>query len=1046
MYEKVGWKIVLIIVVVGMAFFFMFPPFDGMIPKRLHIGPINIPVERVLFGKWPPAEGKLSLGEDLKGGATMVLSVPNASQRDAVMDVLNRRVNASGLKEIYVSALGDRQIEVRAPAAVSGLKDLLTKTGTLEFYAEAPLREYQKYDPLYEAAKKAGKPAPPPPSGFRLEEGNYPDGTPIMGLNGANYLLVYSDVQFQASDFVDFRLTADEGGKPAVGFSLAVSSAAGFAGLTTRLINEAEYTKAHGKLAVYVNGNIESAPSVRSVISDSGIITLGESDVQKLQTKAKNLLISLQSGALNTPITFESEISTGPSIGEDSLRRGIMSMALSAALVLAFMAVYYLALGCVANFAMILNIPLILGALCAFQATFTLPGFAGLILTLGMSVDANILIYERIREEKAAGKGLEGAFKAGYDRAFTTILDSHITTLIVGLILMWKGSGPIRGFGITLTVGIATSLFTALLITKVIFTVLIKAGWIKQARMLHWVKRPHFPWMKYRHIAVGCSILLSVIGIGFFIARGSTNFGIDFLGGAQYHLNLTTPIQIEEARAKLAQISPPNANVELQSVVSGTETERKAAGGGSYEFIIRFPQDVIGKMGEQAGAPKNAETDKLVDIVEGKLRGVFSAEFPPEGIDTPIAETTFSQMSLTFKPAEAGMRNFRDAVQVVLSDKFAYNVPETITTGDVFSVILPYKFTGSEEAGVRKELEDRCAQNLLKLDDMTNLNNDPNATVVMYVTFEVPQEINKHPLSQAQKDEFLAKIPDAVTAAITANSAGKENKAYTVGEVEFLGPTVKKGAKEYAKYRVPAACTDFYGTATKKLDTIMRKNLAETPLALSGDLSAPLVVSPGGISYKATMASSVAQSLRYTALFSLVLAMAGIIVYVWFRFRQFRYGFGAVVALLHDVTVAVGVVALLDTITPLNIKFELTVVAALLTIIGYSVMDTIVVFDRIRENLGLHREEKHFIENVDNSINQTLSRTVFTSLTVFLTVFTLAILGGEMVRGFAVTMCIGVVVGTYSSIFIASPVVMWLHNRELKALGIRQSAPAGAQK
>jgi SecD/SecF fusion protein len=254
------------------------------------------------------------------------------------------------------------------------------------------------------------------------------------------------------------------------------------------------------------------------------------------------------------------------------------------------------------------------------------------------------------------------------------------------------------------------------------------------------------------------------------------------------------------------------------------------------------------------------------------------------------------------------------------------------------------------------------------------------------------------------------------------------------------------GQKEYARYRIEVLCTENYDTALTKVQTVLAKNLPEAPVALPGIKDPqPVVVSPGGIPGSTTVTSSVAQSIRFTAVVSLVLAMVGIIIYVWFRFRSFRYGFGAVVALLHDVTVAIGVVALLDTVTPLNIKFDLPMVAALLTIIGYSVMDTIVVFDRIRENLGLHRDTRLFIENVDTSINQTLTRTIFTSLTVFLTVFTLAILGGDMVRGFAVTMCIGVFVGTYSSIFIASPIVVWLHNREMKALGMMPTT-VGAQK
>jgi len=235
---------------------------------------------------------------------TIMLSVANAAKRDHVIAVQRRRVELAGFKDVEITAEGDKGIKVSAPSGLAGLKDLLLSTSTLEFYAEAPESVYQKYDA---ACKVAHGAKVDPPVGFRVERGKYPDGQPIMGLNGANYLLLYKDVQFQASDFVDFRLTTDANGKAAVGFSLAVSSAPRFAALTTSLINEKEYGREHGKLAIFVNGALESAPSVRSVISDCGIITLGVADPAELQNKTKNLLIALQSGALDTPVTFESE-------------------------------------------------------------------------------------------------------------------------------------------------------------------------------------------------------------------------------------------------------------------------------------------------------------------------------------------------------------------------------------------------------------------------------------------------------------------------------------------------------------------------------------------------------------------------------------------------------------------------------------------------------------------------------------------------------------------------------------------------------------------
>lgn len=1028
MYEKVGWKIALIILVIGTAFLFTFPPFDGMVPAWM---------EKVVFGVWPQAKGKLVLGEDLKGGLTMVLSVTNPTERDNVIDVLNRRVNASGLKEVFVSALGDRQLQVRAPAESPGLRDLLMTTGTLEFRKEATEDDYRKYDGIREAAAKAGQPLPPPMSGFMAVE-----NTP--GRAGRRYLFLYSRVELTAKDFADFYSTYDEN-RPVVGFTLASDSAAKFSAVTRELYEE--YGNEHGRLAVFVNGALESAPLVNSVISNRGIVTLGGSDIEALGKKQRELLIALKSGALQTPITFESEIKTGPGIGEDSLRRGITSMVLGAALVLMFMLVYYLAAGLVANFCLVLNIILIMGTLSGFQATFTLPGFAGLILTIGMAVDANILIFERIREEKAAGKALAGAVKAGYERAFATILDSNATTLIIGLILWWQGTGPIRGFAITLSVGILASLFTALFVSKVIFTVLVRARAFKEVKMQQWIKRPHFPFMKMCRIPIAVSLIVIACGIGLVSVKGSSLLGIDFLGGAQYQINLTRALSIEDARSRLAEFMPQGTKAEVQSVARLGST---SGAGESYEFIIRFPQQVLDGIASGQGIPPESDPSVKVERVEQLIRDKFGVYFPPAGLTISREESRFSRITFVLTSTNPdNVERLKSNAGTVLQRLYPDRHEVAEVRGASVEVTVDAslaKYRGGELQGIlakiKADLDAEMGTGEFEIANTTDFNADPRPVVVVDCVFEMPSD-----LTAAQEAVLFERIPAAVTETVKqytvrqskdfASEGYKVKDVKTIGRVAGSEDTAKAAGgeetgKKYVKYRLEVECDQNFEIAVQMLTTTLTGQLADKDIQLPDGRTVPVVVSRGGISQAVAITGSVAKDLRYKGFVAFVLAMGGIIFYVWFRFRQFRYGLAAVLALFHDAIITVGILALLDALPFFSFKFDLTVVAALLTIVGYSINDTIVVFDRIRENMGLHREERYFIENIDNSINQTLTRTLWTALTTFVVVFCLAALGGEMIRGFAVTMCIGIIVGTYSSIFIASPVLVWFHTREMR--------------
>jgi SecD/SecF fusion protein len=434
----------------------------------------------------------------------------------------------------------------------------------------------------------------------------------------------------------------------------------------------------------------------------------------------------------------------------------------------------------VANIALIANIIILLGVMCSIGTTLTLPGIAGIVLTVGMAVDANVLIYERIREETAKGKSLRGAIAAGYSRAFTVIFDSHVTTLISSIILMYMGTGSIKGFGVALTIGVAASLFTALVVTRMIFDFLVDRGWLKSLSMFHLIRATKLDFMKLAKPAFIMSWLLIVIGLGYGLHRGKSAFGVDFLGG-----------------------------------------------------------------------------------------------------DTTI-------FSFEKRPDEAAVR-------------------AAIT-----------------KAGI------------------------------------------KDPLIQFQKDL----------------SSGRET------------------------LRVDSAT----GTGDKVKTTMFEMKDAKVGLLSQDHIGA-----------------TVGQEIQKSAVIAGLLSLFGILIYVAIRY-EFSFAVGAVLAIVHDVPMTIGWYFLSGR------EFNATTVAAVLTIIGFSTNDTIVIFDRIREDLKLGVRGT-FREVINQAINQTLSRTIITSGTVFLATLSLYIFGGGAINDFAFTFLVGIITGTYSSIYIASTLVLWWHKGQRPQIG-----------
>jgi SecD/SecF fusion protein len=535
---------------------------------------------------------------------------------------------------------------------------------------------------------------------------------------------------------------------------------------------------------VLLDGYVRSSATVQGEITGGNTEITGNFTIEE----ADDLANILKSGKLPAPARIISETVVGPTLGKEAIKSGFISFIIAFALVLLYMVFYYSkSAGTIADIALFTNIFLLFGVLASLSAVLTLPGIAGIVLTMGMAVDANVLIYERIREELRAGKGIKLAIADGYKKAYSAIIDSNVTTILTGIVLYAFGTGPIKGFATTLVIGILTSMFTAIFITRLIYEFLLKRNAkltfdIKiTANILKNTKIDFIGMRKYFYVA---SIVVSVLGIGSLFVRGLSQ-GIDFTGGRT--------------------------------------------------FVVRFDQSV-----------------KTADVAKN-LEGVFG------------------------------------------------ELPQVVTYGsdDQVKITTKYKI---EETGVEEEVDTKLYEGLKGM---------------------VGGNIGR--------DEFLSKY---------------------LKSSETIGPAI-------------------------------------------------------------------ATDIKIKAIYAVIIALIIIFFYIFMRFRNWQYGFGAVASLFHDTLFVIGIYSLLWGILPFSMEIDQAFIAAILTVIGYSVNDTVIVFDRLREYIPLYRK-RPFKEVLNMAMNATLSRTINTSLTTLLTVIAIFIFGGAVIRGFVFALMIGITVGTYSSVFIAS--------------------------
>ena len=703
----------------------------------------------------PPAQ-KIRLGLDLRGGTSFLLQlVPQNGQEitadmlQQAVEVIRKRVDKFGVSEPVIAPQGTSRILVQIPgldpAQIQSTKEQLQQVAKLEF-AEVH-RDSLALIPQIEK----GEAIVPPGYGVKemvvSREGN----------ERSEKLLVKKAADLTGDHVTKAYAFFDNHGY-AVGLALDGEGARQFFDLTTAL---APY---HGRLAILLDGKIQSAPQVNEPIPDGHATISGN-----FQEKEVRELASILENPLRTPVTIEETRSVSPTLGQDSIRSGVVSGIGGLALVMLFVLFYYRLAGCVALVGLLLNIVLLFGMMAMFHFVLTLPGIAGIILTIGLAVDANVLLYERLREELAAGKSLGAAVDGAYSKAFSAIFDANATTLITAGILFWQASGPVRGFSITLILGIIASLFSAILFTRTAFRWMMGIGGLKRLTMANLAPRTEFNFLGKRRLAVVVSLLLIGGSIAFFVQRGANNFGIDFRGGDLLVVDAKPALAVAEARTALEPLH--------------------------------------------------------------------------------LTEETIQQ----------------------------------------------------EQAGTQEMLAIRSAEDT--------------------------------------SPKILARLKEAFP-----------QRGITAAQQEKVGAQI---GIEFAK----------------------------------------------------------------KALLALGLGMIGILVFVTLRF-EFSFAVGALVALLHDVIITAGVFSLTGG------EFSLVMVGAILTIAGYSINDTIVVYDRIREGLR-HRTGGSVEALMNRSINETLGRTILTGGMTLLSVATLFFFGGAVLKDFAFVILIGILVGTYSSVFVASPIVLW---------------------
>ena len=784
----------------------------------------------------------------------------------------------------------------------------------------------------------------------------------------------------------------DDKGMPAVGFRMDDAGAKFLHALTSN--NKGEH------MAILLDSEVYSAPVIQSTISSSGIITMGTFNSEEVNSLIKILRAgSLPAKLIEVPVA---ESSFGPTFGEANREMGFRAGIIGLIAVAAFMCIYYMTAGVVAIIALVLNIVLVLGVMSLIGAVFTLPGIAGIILTVGIAVDANVLIFERLREEQQRGTAIQRAMANAYERAFSAIFDANITTLITCLILGWVGTEEVRGFAVTLSFGVMFSMFTALVVTRWIFQLLLDRNIIvKPLNMLHIIGVPKVNWMAKRHFFWVLSISMVVIGIFSMLGQGKNLLGIEFSAGTQAVVTFKDDALIDGKLPDAELVRTRFMTGVNKLAVENHDEYGKLAETSKIE--TRYDYKKVGRFVDA----RDSDNDKKITLAEFKALPRANVDFfklidtnSDNTLDSDelqgLPETSY-QITTTEVSVPKISKIATDTFGASLKRRISY-LPKSAENANGYVVV---KGAAIPELDLESNAEGYAAVRPRSNTVHTGTTEDFSGGVVITIREFSPKmtarEFQERIENTQLQPDFAAKTQNRV-------------------KVVALGGTDAGVSADFAIFSRTGQTAQKAETAASDLSILLAASLHRDEAIVA-------------INFDAAIASGAAQS----AIIAIIMSWIAIVLYVWVRFGSIRWGLAAVVCLIHDVVIVVGLLAasvwMADTalgglLGIGSFKIDLAMVAAILTVIGYSVNDTIVVFDRIRENRG--KLASVSVMALNSSINQTLGRTLLTSATTLIVVVIMYVAGGDAIRPFSFALLVGVLFGTYSSVAIASPLLMGL--------------------
>ena len=947
-------------------------------------------------------------GIDIQGGVEFICRLydergERVAADEETVGILRGRLDERGLTEPQVTRLSNGDVQIVIPGGTSAdaarTRRVLETTGRLEF--REVLADYGRVPEGTKTDFPGTEPGQQGTAVVRRKNGGWDFAPGVPRQRGdivaaqetepgrePTHWLRLGPVKVQGRDVkAAYQTTQD--GSPAVGIEFTAVGAGKNEEFTTDTKRKGDQGNGTGRIAILFDGVVKSDPRVISPSSNTCVIT-----GRFTQDEIDGLKAALRGGSLSVTPQVLSERVVGATLGHQEVERAVTAMLWSLTFIVLFMVAYYRRLGLVAVSSVVVTAALTWTTMSIFGATLTLPGIAGLILSIAMSIDTNVLIYERIREELRGDKGLRHAIQAGYDRAFVTVLDSNLTTVIAGLVLYMIGSGPIKGFGLTLMIGIAISMFSGIYFGRLLTDFLCRGR--DGLSLAGWFKEMPLPYVAMRKIAFSITAVTAIGGLMYFLLGhklvGGTferNFGIDFTGGVMVQATFDRPLAVAEVEDALAKAEAAIPADQRDASLINDELSKQpyyaklGETGASRQWVFRTRDDEGTRL-ERLRHDMELE----VSEIRRKAETLRTAEVPDkagaERIEREELAPKVRELTKLTEQVQGRTAAFKQAIAAAFAGSIRAEGGEITRAAWTDRSLELHLATIDEVAGPQAaEIAKRLPKAWSPVVEPA-----PGGLLVRCSFAEDP----------VPAVEAIDSTAQHLLGLLGAPPVGQDGHDAAVGRANAAAQVAERVADIAASQRVAVA----------------------TPFPSSEQFS-----------------GQVAERMKWSALAALFVALVLMLFYIAARF-EFAFGVGATVSLLHVILQAVALLALF------HIRIDLTVIAGLLTVIGYAINDTIVVYDRIRENLRL-MAGKSLEAVIDASVAQTMPRTILTGGGVIIALTIMVFATGDSLKAFNLTLLAGILLGTFSSVFVASPMLLLFRRRIADQLAAEEAAKAAAE-